>query len=295
MLSMKMIKKTLSKLHNKLLMGDFRNYPVFEKKYRWRFYNFLNDLLFPIEENKFKLKYLWSKHLLIGQLIIFLFSIFLFGTSIGILINQSDINKLNIKKDKALDVADHFYKVNKMNEDSLLTIKEEKDSLVAYFNSREWKEFVISKESNIDIPKSLPDSIFFIMERERVKNKIPHSIYWRLIQKESSFRMVENKSSGAYGYMQVMPSTFFYFSDSVGVCDMTKPENNIIMGSYILKRNFEKFKKRGFSEEKSWELALSSYNAGMSRVINAGYNIPNIPETKKYVSFIIKEFKKRRS
>jgi hypothetical protein len=282
--------KILYKIHNYLLLENFNDYPIFNSKYRWKIYNFLNDLLFPLDEkSKFKLKDLWGKHSLIGKISLIILSILLSGFIFGTIITYNKMKKIEEKSKMAFHIAEHFYEMNKVSQDSLMTILSQKDSLLDYFNSREWKEYVIFKESHIDIPDNLPDSIFYIMENERIKNDIPNSIFWRLIQKESSYRMIENEKSGAYGYMQIMPSTFDYIGDKIGICDHN-PKNNIIVGTYILKQNFNKFKKEGFNDKKSWELALSSYNAGIKPVLQAGYNIPDYEETKNYVSFILKNF-----
>ena len=66
-------------------------------------------------------------------------------------------------------------------------------------------------------------------------------------------------------------------------------KNNIMVSTELLYNLTLKFKEYG--ERKKWELVLASYNAGIKRVIDAGNNVPNINETKKYVNNILNDTK----
>lgn len=289
-----MVKKLFAKIYNYLLLGDFSKNPTFDKKYKWKVLSFLNDVVSPLSESdRFKFSDVWGRHIFIGKLLLILIFILSFGITIGLVTNYGYTTNLNKKTEKMSKMAEHFYSENISNKDSLINEKQKNDSLLSYFNSREWKEYVIYKEAKIFIPEYLPDSIFFLMESERIKYDIPNTIYWRLIKQESDFRMVTNKKSGARGYMQVMPPTFNQFKDTVDACKHDH-EGNIKVGAYYLRSRYDKYIRKGFTDEKAWVLALSAYNAGEGNVMKAGYEIPNFTETKKYVSFIIKNFKKNK-
>ena len=166
------------------------------------------------------------------------------------------------------------------------------DSVMEVVSSRKWAEFEIYNISGIKIPEHLPDSILEYMELYRAEYDIPPSIFWRLIFKESSFRMVENCSSGAYGFMQVMPDTYNYIRIKANASeDHLDYKNNIKVGTYLLRQHYDLFIKKGFSEYRSWELTLAAYNAGIGNVRKYNYNIPNFKETQNYVAFIMRRHK----
>jgi len=72
---------------------------------------------------------------------------------------------------------------------------------------------------------------------------------------------------------QLMPAT----ARELGV-NPHDPVQNLVGGARYLRSQFERFG--------SWQLALAAYNAGPTRVARLG-RIPNIRETKNYVSKII--------
>lgn len=90
----------------------------------------------------------------------------------------------------------------------------------------------------------------------------PHFIY-AVIKHESDFRSDAVSAAGAVGLMQILPDTFTWLTDDV-LYDHFKegmlydPETNIRYGTYYLSRLFEQFG--------SWELALTAYHAGPTRV-----------------------------
>ena len=116
-----------------------------------------------------------------------------------------------------------------------------------------------------------------------------------MIKQESDFRMVTNISSGARGYMQVMPPTFNAFRDSIELDNCEHDYvGNIKVGAYYLKSRYNKYIKKGFTVEKAWILALAAYNAGEGRVRDFDYEIPRIPETQNYVQNVFKVYKKEK-
>ena len=285
-----MFKSICDRIEKKLLMNDFSKYPFFDKKVKHLILKLINDLYPPINNRKSIVTIFRNNFTMMKIFSIPIFLI-LFGWTVADKLNQTEIESLVEKNKSIISVANHFYDLKETHREDLNFTKAQVDSLLDYFEFREWKEFIIFKEASIKIPKYLPDSVFFMMENARMKNNIPNFIYWRLINKESTFRMIENTSSGAFGYMQVMPGTFTEFKEELKLIGGHTVRNNIEVGSYLLAKHYCTFIKNDYDERKSWELALSSYNAGYGNVLKAGYNIPNFKETKDYVKYILKNFK----
>jgi len=80
---------------------------------------------------------------------------------------------------------------------------------------------------------------------------------------------------GAVGVLQLMPRSFCRGPD---ICKkmLYDPDQNIRMGLAYLKSLLERF-------ENDIELSLAAYNSGPRRVVEAGYAIPPIVETRSYV------------
>lgn len=146
---------------------------------------------------------------------------------------------------------------------------------------------IVLEESGIDIPEHVPYTHLKLMYDQCQEKDVPVSIFFRLVYFESRFDSTATSHAGAKGYCQVMPATFKMWYDKMKLKGGKNVENNIKISVQLLsdlERNFVKY-----DERKKWELVLSSYNAGIGRVINAGYNIPNILETKKYVRNILSD------
>jgi soluble lytic murein transglycosylase-like protein len=80
---------------------------------------------------------------------------------------------------------------------------------------------------------------------------------------------------GAIGVLQLIP--FFVCQEyEVSPEMLFDPEVNIRIGLSYMKSLLERF-------DENLDLSLAAYNAGASRVVEAGYNIPPIEETQKYV------------
>lgn len=93
-----------------------------------------------------------------------------------------------------------------------------------------------------------------------------------MARQESGFNQSAVSPKGAIGVMQLMPST----ARDLGV----NPENmdeNVRGGVQYWEQMF-----RRFGNDPT--LATAAYNAGPQRVIDAGYAVPNIPETRNYVA-----------
>lgn len=102
---------------------------------------------------------------------------------------------------------------------------------------------------------------------------VPPELFLALIHAESSFNPYARSHVGAMGLTQLMPAT----ARELGV-DPRDPMQNMAGGARYLRLQHERFG--------SWQLALAAYNAGPTRVARLG-RIPNITETKNYVSKII--------
>ncbi len=106
-----------------------------------------------------------------------------------------------------------------------------------------------------------------------VREGVPPELFLALVHAESSFNPKAISRVGAIGLTQLMPAT----AQELGV-NPHDPVQNLVGGARYLRSQFERFG--------SWQLALAAYNAGPTRVARLG-RIPNIRETKNYVSKII--------
>lgn len=157
--------------------------------------------------------------------------------------------------------------------------------LQTIINKRDYIRYRIFTESNILIPDGVPTSHLQLIMEQSKEHDIPLSILCRLIQKESRFDHSLVSPKGAEGYMQIMPLTFTEYGKQIGITNKS-PENNIKVGCYILGNLFEYWNKR-YSSDKSWQLALASYNAGAGAVKDYNNQIPPFKETQQYVAFIL--------
>src|SRR3989454_3593087 len=110
---------------------------------------------------------------------------------------------------------------------------------------------------------------------------IVHAAYWHglepalvkaVIKCESRFNPGAQSPRGAQGLMQLMPST----QAMLGVSNPFDPQHNVAAGTRYLA-----MLKQTFSGD--LQLALAAYNAGPQAVVGAGYTIPAIVETQRYV------------
>jgi hypothetical protein len=106
--------------------------------------------------------------------------------------------------------------------------------------------------------------------------QVPAPLIAAVIKKESNYQNTARSGPGASGLMQLMPST----AASLGVTNVWDPAQNINGGTKYLAQQLKSFNG-------NVGLALAAYNAGPGNVQAAGNNVPNIPETKNYVSTIL--------
>lgn len=95
-----------------------------------------------------------------------------------------------------------------------------------------------------------------------------------IAEHESAYGATTNSPAGARGIMQLMPAT----ADRYGVKDVCDAEENIRGGVAYLKDLTQRFHGQIM-------LIAAAYNAGETRVINAG-GIPPIAETANYTALV---------
>jgi soluble lytic murein transglycosylase-like protein len=184
--------------------------------------------------------------------------------------------------------------------DSIIESKnKEIDSLIEYRNSKEYLEFLIYKRANLDNLKlnlsRVDYDILKLMVDQADEKEIPYTVYFRLVDMESGFQFISNMESGAHGYMQLMPATFKMYYDRLGLEGGHTKENNIIIGSHMLKEGYNKWRSRGMGKMIAWMYTLSEYNTGEGKMQIKnddgkviGFYLPSY--TRRYVNFILKYF-----
>jgi len=107
---------------------------------------------------------------------------------------------------------------------------------------------------------------------------------------ESKFRPDAQSSAGAQGMMQIMPSTWKYRTDKMGISgDPFDPKANIQVGTDYIAALISRFQGESDTQYK----AIASYNAGIGRVKDAirdyGDNwISAIPsQTRSYINAVV--------
>jgi hypothetical protein len=106
--------------------------------------------------------------------------------------------------------------------------------------------------------------------------RLPPALILSVIRMESNFVPGAVSPKGAMGLMQLMPGT----AADLGVQEPFCPRQNIMGGSRYLRHLLNCF-------DGSLPLAVAAYNAGPNRVAAAGNQIPEIRETKQFVSSVL--------
>ncbi|WP_449244618.1 lytic transglycosylase domain-containing protein [Desulfobacca acetoxidans] len=145
---------------------------------------------------------------------------------------------------------------------------------------------IITKKSEppllavLPIPPALdwiaPDLAPIVVEAANAY-QLPPSLILSVIWMESNFVPGAVSPKGAMGLMQLMPGT----AADLGVQDPFYPRQNIMGGSRYLRHLLNSF-------DGSLPLAIAAYNAGPRRVAQAGYQVPEIKETKQFVSQVLR-------
>ncbi len=102
-----------------------------------------------------------------------------------------------------------------------------------------------------------------------------------VIKTESDFDPFAVSSKGAQGLMQLMPGT----ARDMQVRNPLDPNQNLQGGICYLRKMLDMFNG-------DMKLALAAYNAGFNTVIECGWRVPNIPETRDYVQKVMYHIKR---
>jgi soluble lytic murein transglycosylase-like protein len=111
------------------------------------------------------------------------------------------------------------------------------------------------------------------------EHEVSPALVKAVIQAESRFNPRAVSSNGAVGLMQILPST----GRSVGVRNLSRPEDNIVAGVRYLKTLLDEF---GDDEV----LALAAYNCGPDMIRRNGNIIPPITETRSFVNQVMEYY-----
>lgn len=94
---------------------------------------------------------------------------------------------------------------------------------------------------------------------------------WRLVlavmKQESRFRPKALSHKGAFGLMQIMPTTQNELAGKLGLDEAETPYNNIKAGIYHLRSLYRAFSSA--DQQNRIKLTLAAYNAGLSRILDA--------------------------
>jgi soluble lytic murein transglycosylase-like protein len=162
------------------------------------------------------------------------------------------------------------------------------DGEIVYTNLCERKvESLSSKKNNINfkqvttkLSSYTKEQLEKIVEKKSNKYGLDAKLIKEIIKEESNWNVYAVSPKGAMGIMQLMPSTAVFLK----VNNPYDPEENIDGGIRYLKDLLERFNG-------NLKLALAAYNAGPNLIELIG-RIPNIPETKQYVTRILKRYNK---
>ena len=108
------------------------------------------------------------------------------------------------------------------------------------------------------------------------RHGVPERLVTAVIRVESAFNTFAVSRSGARGLMQLMPET----ASILGVRNSFDPQQNVDGGVRHLRAMIDRFGN-------NLPLALAAYNAG-ERAVTAYRGIPPYPETRDYVSRILR-------
>lgn len=122
------------------------------------------------------------------------------------------------------------------------------------------------------LPESELDSL---VQQAALREDLEPGLLRSVIRQESAARPCAVSRKGAMGLMQLMPATAI----DLGVTDAFDPKENVDAGAHFLKQLLRLYGG-------NVALALSAFNAGPSRVNQAG-GVPALPETIDYVQKIL--------
>lgn len=250
----------LVKFHHWLLSSTFKN-RLFEGKIKYQFISLLSWFIYP----DFREQNSLIKVLKMNKIILYFLSTPFILCLIFFVFGRLTASERTVIREKKFIVNKY---VSNMD---FKTMGDERRYI-------EYIVFSKYKVENYNNLQKLPDDVFFTIVSEINTNKIPPSLFFRLLDQESGFSDIRNKNSGASGIPQLMPETRKYILREIGKTNH-KIIDDIRVASYHLKIQFDKYQGAGMDERKSWLLSLIDYNGGSHTLAK---------ENMKYFS---KEFK----
>ncbi len=126
----------------------------------------------------------------------------------------------------------------------------------------------LTTSTNGDVQAELPLTEYAgIVKKFSNRYHLDWPLVLAVMKQESQFDRDAVSSKGAYGLMQIMPTTQSEIVDKLGVLDAESPRNNIRAGVYHLRTLFRAFPKAQKADRV--RLALAAYNAGLTRIMAA--------------------------
>jgi soluble lytic murein transglycosylase-like protein len=119
-----------------------------------------------------------------------------------------------------------------------------------------------------------------ILEASR-RHGVQSALIKAVIKAESGFNPLAVSRKGAVGLMQLMPGT----ARRLGILNRLDPVANINGGVRLLRELLTLFKN-------DLRLSLAAYNAGTNAVKKYGNIVPPYPETRRYVTKVLKFYRK---
>lgn len=187
-------------------------------------------------------------------------------------------------KSKDSELTNAYEEISNLYDNSKSVVYNEcMDSLL---KSEDYIRYNIYASSGILVPSKVPDNHLLAIKENAEKMKIPLSIYVRVIHHESRFdSSAVNKTSGAMGYMQMMPRTFRHIYEVLSLKGGNTALNNLACGSKLLKQSYDYWYKRKNDQDEAWQMALACYAMGDSLPRALG----RVPESvKDYVNYVMK-------
>jgi soluble lytic murein transglycosylase-like protein len=171
-------------------------------------------------------------------------------------------------------------------ENTLWSNNDVKDSLMNTIESSGYLKYLIESESKISLSHNVnKDHIKYMFERA-IDKKIPVSILFRLIYKESRFDSVAISSAGAFGYMQLLPSTYALYCSKMKIeVNPVNARKNIFIGTQFLADLYDYWHKKKPKEkpEVIWDYVLATYNIGIANINDTTFLRKDV---NNYINFI---------
>ena len=117
-----------------------------------------------------------------------------------------------------------------------------------------------------------PPELSKMIDNVAREHSVDPDLVREVARQESGFHACAVSPKGAQGLMQLMPAT----QAQLEVRDPFDPQESLSAGAKLLKQLLDRY-------HGDLALALSAYNAGMTRV-DRSFTVPEIPETKGYVT-----------